>query len=91
MGDMAEGWNIIKEERQKYKDGNRETFRKGILDVLRESYDVKQITEYQFRINEVLDIYPSNRKWHLLTKNKRGQFRREYDVTDVKAVLKEEL
>lgn len=31
MGDMAEGWDILKEERRKYKEGNRNSFRKVFL------------------------------------------------------------
>lgn len=31
-------------------------------------------TEYQFRVNGVIDLYPTNGKWHFLPTNKRGDY-----------------
>lgn len=42
---------------------------------LEEKYTVEYLTEYQWRINGVVDIYPTNRKWHDIKKNKRGEYR----------------
>ncbi len=36
----------------------------------------EEITPYQIRIDGSLDIYPTNKKWHDLTKNKRGHYNR---------------
>lgn len=36
---------------------------------------VKALTEYQFRINNRLDIYPRNQKWHDIKNNTRGDYR----------------
>jgi epoxyqueuosine reductase QueG len=38
-------------------------------------FDIKEITEYQFRINDCLDIFPSNKRYHDITKNVRGDIR----------------
>lgn len=38
-------------------------------------YTVEKKTEYHFRINDVLDIYPTNARWHNLVSGKRGSFR----------------
>lgn len=42
---------------------------------LEEKYSVKYLTEYQWRINDVVDIYPVNRRYHILETNKRGDYR----------------
>lgn len=35
---------------------------------------IKKITEWQYRINGVLDLYPVNRRFHDLKKNRRGDY-----------------
>src|SRR5205807_4294702 len=37
-------------------------------------YHVKPLTEYQYRINGVIDIYPVNKKWHDLRNSERGEY-----------------
>jgi len=57
----------------------RERRRLVFLDTIDEfkglGFDIKTITEYQFRINDCLDIFPSNKRYHDLTKNVRGDIR----------------
>lgn len=36
--------------------------------------DVKEFTEYQLRVNGVLDIYPTNRLWHDIKGKRRGRY-----------------
>jgi len=36
--------------------------------------DVRQITEYQFRFWDFLDVYPTNRRWHNIKTGKRGGY-----------------
>lgn len=42
-------------------------------------YDVKMFTEYQFRINGRLDVYPVNRRWHDIKENQRGDYEDIFD------------
>jgi len=37
-------------------------------------YEIKELTEYQFRVNGVLDIYITNNKWHDLKTGERGEY-----------------
>mgnify|MGYP006921294814 CR=1 FL=1 len=37
-------------------------------------YNVKRFTEYQFRVNDRVDVYPVNRRWHDIKENKRGDY-----------------
>ncbi len=43
--------------------------------LIEEGFTVKKLTDYQYRVNEVLDIYPTNAKYHDIKRNKRGSFR----------------
>ena len=41
---------------------------------VRKNYNLRILTPYQWRINEVLDLYITNRKYHDLKRNKRGGY-----------------
>lgn len=61
-------------ERQKVKKARARNFTKCELQDLcdEKGYKAVHLTEYQIRIEGKLDIYPTSRKYHLLTKNERG-------------------
>lgn len=46
---------------------------------------VLRVTDYQFRVNEILDIYPTNKKYHVLETGERGEYQDIYDL--VKRVI----
>ena len=37
-------------------------------------YEVERLTQYQYRINGVLDIYPVNKRWHDIRSGERGNY-----------------
>lgn len=46
------------------------------LDILAAyDYKVEPLTDYQFRINGVIDLYPVNKKWHDLRSGRRGTYK----------------
>lgn len=45
-----------------------------LIEELSEVFTVKKITPYQYRINGVLDLFPTNDKYHHITKNERGTY-----------------
>lgn len=49
-------------------------FWNGMKARLEEKYTVKYLTPYQWRINGKVDIYPVNRRYHILATNKRGSY-----------------
>lgn len=51
-----------------------------------EGYEVKKLTEYQYRINNTYDLYPIHNRWHHLKTNKRGGAKNLYDF--IKANIK---
>jgi len=67
-------WRDVKRNQRTYKQNNRDLFL-SFLQELKDTHKVIRVTEYQYRIDGVLDIYPSNSKWHLLPTGERGQFR----------------
>lgn len=78
-----EMWRDIRNDRRKYKQNNRDLFL-SFLEDIKGMHKVVQLTEYQYRIDDTLDIYPSNRKWHLLKTGERGQFR---NIEQIKKLL----
>lgn len=60
------------------KELNREEFRGKIQDIINECNEVREITPYQFRINEQLDIYPSSRKFCDVGEQKWGDIEEDY-------------
>ena len=43
-----------------------------ILALRSEGYRVEQKTEYHFRINDTIDLWPIHNRWHDLRTNRRG-------------------
>lgn len=43
-----------------------------ILSLYEHGYDVEKITDYQYRINGIYDLYPIHNRWHHLKSGKRG-------------------
>ena len=62
-------------DRQKVKRAKTRNFTKCELQDLcdEKGYKMVHLTEYQIRIEGKLDIYPTSRKYHLITKNERGE------------------
>lgn len=44
------------------------------LTCLKKDYRIKKLTDYQYRVNDVIDIFPTNQKFHNIVTNKRGQY-----------------
>jgi hypothetical protein len=38
-------------------------------------YRVRRLTDYQFRVEEKLDLYPIHRRYHNIETGRRGQYR----------------
>lgn len=51
-----------------------EKFWKGMKGRLEEKYEVKYLTQYQWRINGVIDLFITNRRYHDIKNNKRGGY-----------------
>lgn len=72
--DASEYWRVTRAD-QRVRREERLGRRQKLLDELtEEGFEVRRLTEWQFRINGVLDIYPLHHRYHDLKKNRRGGF-----------------
>lgn len=42
-------------------------------------FDVSPVTDYQYRVNDAVDLFPTNRKFHDIKKNQRGEYPADKD------------
>lgn len=60
-------------EAQQARRAERLPGRQKEIEALSElGYDVKKLTNYQYRVNGIYDLYPIHNRWHNLKTNKRG-------------------
>ncbi len=66
----SEDWSQYREE-QKKRRADRLPIR--IAEIM-ELENVVKLTEYQYRVNGWIDLYPTHRRYHVLHNNKRGNY-----------------
>lgn len=72
MGDLGDDYRAYKDA-QKKRRKERLPVRQQEIEALKElGYEVKKITEFQFRINDTYDLYPIHNRWHNIKTQKRG-------------------
>jgi len=62
-------------------------FRSVVKELVELGFVVKKITYSQFRINDMIDVYPAERKYHNLMTKERGDIRDTNIRTFVKKAL----
>lgn len=68
-------WEEHKKEMGKMRENRRKQFIQ-ILPVFRKlGFVVREISPFQYRVNDILDIYPSNKRYHDLKTHVRGDIR----------------
>lgn len=85
MSEYSEEWGRYKEE-QKERRATRLPIRtQEILSLSELGYKVERKTDYQFRINDTIDLYPIHNRWHNVKTNKRGGARnlKEYILSNL--------
>jgi hypothetical protein len=73
MGDMREAFDTLREHTREQRQTRHA---KGVGEIvdLPGTYRVKQLSDYQFRINATIDVFPTNRRFHHLPSNTRGRY-----------------
>lgn len=74
MTELGDDFRAMREHRKMVSQKYRDRRTPQILELDHEGFDVEEITPYQFRINDRLDIFPTNARWHDTEINKRGSF-----------------
>lgn len=75
MGESSEIYEAMREERRERAEARREESAIVFLELAHAGFKVRAMTEYHYRINERLDIYPTGTKWHDIETGKRGFYR----------------
>ena len=81
-----QAWRKHAKEMENMRNTRRFQFRQVIREFEAMGFEVKEVSQYQYRFNDCIDIFPSNRRYHDLKTHKRGdirdknfnQFLREY-------------
>ena len=72
MIDDENEYKQYREDQQKRR-AERLPIRQKEIEALAElGYNVKKITEYQYRINNIIDLYPIHNRWHNIKTGQRG-------------------
>lgn len=72
MSDYGEWSKEYKEEQQVRRQERLPMRQKEIEALSALGYEVKKLTEYQYRINGEYDLFPIHNRFHHLKTNKRG-------------------
>jgi len=75
----AEDMKDYREAQQKRR-AERLPTRQEEIENLSPDYNVKKLTDYQFRINGILDLYPIHKNFHNIKTNKRGKYKTAIEI-----------
>jgi hypothetical protein len=75
LNEESEFWKQHNEEMKCMRDRRRTGFESVFDDLIKRGHTIKQMSLYKFRIDDVLDVYPSNKRWHDIKNNRRGDLR----------------
>ena len=75
MSDMSEAWNEYKTAQQERRIQRLPIRKAEILSLRNLGHKVRQLTPFQYRIDEVIDVYPIHNRYHDLKTGKRGGYK----------------
>jgi len=73
--DEKKAWENHKKEMENMRRRRRNQFYLVVREFRDLGFEVKEVNKYQFRFNEMIDIFPSNKKFHNLETGERGDIR----------------
>lgn len=71
---MTETFRAMHEVARERRKVRRHANALDIVQMRQHGFTVEKLTDYQYRINGVLDLYPTNGRFHHITENKRGRY-----------------
>jgi hypothetical protein len=75
-------------QQQHRRSDRRDIFAGSDLKILRKNHEVRDLNQgYQLRIDGLLDIYPTHRRYHILRTGERGEFGKWTAVEDIERLL----
>lgn len=72
-GSDADDYKQDRKAQQKRR-ADRLPVRQQDIESLAPEYEVRKLTEWHYRVNGMLDLYPIHRRFHNLKTQKRGQY-----------------
>lgn len=70
---LNKGAKSNRPEEQQARRAARLPIRQREIEALAEQgFEIKRLTEWQYRVNNCLDLYPIHNRWHDIKKNRRG-------------------
>ena len=74
MSEESESWQQYKSEQKERRQKRLPIATEEIMNLESHGFIVKEKTPYQFRINDVVDVYPTHRRFHVIKSGKRGNY-----------------
>lgn len=75
VNEETEFWKSIRKDQQERRAARLPGRQQEILDLSAHGFSVKQLTEWQFRVDGKIDLYPIHRRYHVLKGGRRGTYR----------------
>ena len=64
MSEDSEQWKQYRQDQKERRAERLPTRSEEILLLAELGYTVKKLTDFQFRINDTFDLYPTHNRWH---------------------------
>ncbi len=74
MSDDGDMWRNHRQHIQKKKEARLRKGEESMEELVALDFSVFPLSEYHFRINYTLDVWPSTGKWHDRSSGKRGTY-----------------
>lgn len=77
--ETTEWWRQVRHDQAERRRVRRERAATDILALQHHGYLVNRLTAYQYRIDGVLDLFPTSTRYHHLPTNRRGGYLKAID------------
>lgn len=74
VNETTEMWRGFRQEQQARRAARLPARTADIMALEDHGFIVVRVTEFQFRVNGQIDLYPTHRRYHVLKTGKRGDY-----------------
>lgn len=78
--EVSEMWKAHRLDIQDHRQKRNFTVGRVIKMMSKEGFEITQFTDYHFRVNDILDIWPAGANYHNIKTGKRGTYREVKDL-----------
>lgn len=72
--ELSEAWDEYKDAQKERRTARLATRHEQILGLKEKGYTVRRLTDYQYRVNEAVDLYPTHNLFHDLKTGVRNNY-----------------